>query len=301
MNPETGEALQVVLVTEPISPDFSLCDPSMVTLSSAATTEANLSESQEEERKKEDNTSAGSLSVDTGHTLQIGEGNSGIENGFSDEMLKVEDLPSEIVSNIEPVENALLDYNILEAPEGDSEDGGHPLETASVHIVPGGEGDDFSSSLQSAKADGNNTLLLQCESSASGRVCFVNTDSDHVPKVCNLNSIGNGVGDEMVKVEELQLETPYQIEPVENVMLDCNVSVAAESDSRDGGYPLESASVHTVPEREADDFSRCLHLPKESGKNTILLQCKSSAPGGVCFINIIGTAHVSKVCWLRRK
>lgn len=299
MNPETGEALQVVLVTEPTSADFTFCDPSMVALNSVATIEVNSSESQEEESKKEDSASAGSLSVDTGHTLEIGDGNSGIENGFGDGMVKVEDLPSETVSNIEPVENGLLDYNVLEAAESDSENRGHPLETASVHTVPERGADDFLSCLQSAKEDGKNTLLLQCESSAPGSVCFIDIDSAHVPKVCELNSIGNGCGDEMVKVEDIQSETASNIEPVENVMLDLNVSLAAESGSMDGGYPLETA--HTVSEREADDFSRCLHLPKDAGKNTILLQCESSAPSGVCFINIIGTAHVSKVCCLSCK
>lgn len=301
MNPETGEALQVVLVTEPTSANFTFCDPSMVVLNSVATIEFNSSDSQEEESKKEDNASAGSLSVDTGYSLEIGDGNSGIENGFGDEMVKVEEMPSVTVSNIEPVENVLLDNNVLEAAESDSEDGGHPLETASVHTVPEREADDFSSCLQSAKEDGNNTLLLQRESSAPGSVCFVNIDSALVPKVCELNSIGNGFGDEMVKVEDMQSETASNIEPVENLMLDHNVSLAAETGSMDGGYPLETASVHTVSEREADDFSRCLHLPKGAGKNTILLQCESSAPGGVCFINIIGTAHVSKVCCLSCK
>jgi hypothetical protein len=190
MNPETGEALQVVLVTEPTSADFTFCDPSMVALNSVAPIKVNSSESQEEESKKEDSASAGSLSVDTGHNLEIGDGNSGIEIGF---------------------------------------------------------------------------------------------------------------GDEMVKVEDIQSETASNIEPVENVMLDLNDSLAAESGSMDGGHPLETASVHTVSEREADDFSRCLHLPKDAGKNTILLQCESSAPSGVCFINIIGTAHVSKVCSLSCK
>ena len=301
MNPETGEALQVVLVTEPTSADFTFCDPSMVALNLVAPIKVNSSESQEEESKKEDSASAGSLSVDTGHNLEIGDGNSGIEIGFGDEMVKVEDLPSETGSNIEPVENVSLDHNVLEAAESDSENRGHPLETASLHTVPEREADDFLSCLQSTKEDGNNTLLLQCKSSAPGSVCLIDIDSAHVPKVCELNSIGNGFGDEMVKVEDIQSETASNIEPVENVMLDLNDSLAAESGSMDGGHPLETASVHTVSEREADDFSRCLHLPKDAGKNTILLQCESSAPSGVCFINIIGTAHVSKVCSLSCK
>jgi len=43
-----------------------------------------------------------------------------------------------------------------------------------------------------------------------------------------------------------------------------------------------------------------LLLPADVGKHVMTLQCQSSAPGGICIVRIVGTAHVSKVFFLHR-
>jgi hypothetical protein len=43
-----------------------------------------------------------------------------------------------------------------------------------------------------------------------------------------------------------------------------------------------------------------LLLPADVGKHVMTLQCQSAAPGGICIVRIVGTAHVSKVFFLHR-
>jgi hypothetical protein len=55
-----------------------------------------------------------------------------------------------------------------------------------------------------------------------------------------------------------------------------------------------SSSSSSTPE------SCDLLLPADVGKHVMTLQCQSSAPGGICIVRIVGTAHVSKVFFLHR-
>lgn len=55
-----------------------------------------------------------------------------------------------------------------------------------------------------------------------------------------------------------------------------------------------SSSSSSTPE------SRDLLPPADVGKHVMTLQCQSSAPGGICIVRIVGTAHVSKVFFLHR-
>ncbi len=55
-----------------------------------------------------------------------------------------------------------------------------------------------------------------------------------------------------------------------------------------------SSSSSSTPE------SCDLLLPADVGKHVMTLQCQSSAPGGICIVRIVGTAHVSKVFFQHR-
>lgn len=50
------------------------------------------------------------------------------------------------------------------------------------------------------------------------------------------------------------------------------------------------------PETETREWNhRRVELPKELSKNVIVLECESTAKGGVCDVYVVGTVHISKV------
>ncbi|CAM6008063.1 unnamed protein product [Sphagnum balticum] len=74
---------------------------------------------------------------------------------------------------------------------------------------------------------------------------------------------------------------------------DTSEAVSDESlgDGRRGSDDLREncgSSSSSTPE------SCDLLLPADVGKHVMTLQCQSSAPGGICIVRIVGTAHVSK-------
>jgi hypothetical protein len=70
------------------------------------------------------------------------------------------------------------------------------------------------------------------------------------------------------------------------------VSDESLGDGRKGRDDLRencgSSSSSSTPE------SCDLLLPADVGKHVMTLECQSSAPGGICIVRIVGTAHVSK-------
>ncbi len=68
----------------------------------------------------------------------------------------------------------------------------------------------------------------------------------------------------------------------------------------DGSRGRDDLRENCGSSRSSTPESCDLLLPADVGKHVMTLQCQSSAPGGICIVRIVGTAHVSKVFFLYR-
>jgi flagellar hook-basal body complex protein FliE len=86
-----------------------------------------------------------------------------------------------------------------------------------------------------------------------------------------------------------------EVQDTPEVVLDYSESKAEPMDSVDAKETSEethsdNAAIASTLERETEDLPSSF----EPGKYSIQLHCESNAPGGVCTVNIVGTAHVLK-------
>jgi hypothetical protein len=118
------------------------------------------------------------------------------------------------------------------------------------------------------------------------------TKEDHVEELV----VDTGFGD-AVEVCSLPLEAVAQ-DGVDKVQVTSDYATEKNESELIFENANESDST-TILEGAIDNLSSSMQLPLEVGKNVIQLQCESSAPDapdGICLVNIVGTAHVSKVC-----